>query len=85
MLPIMRNFFSFETRVPIKSLNNENGGFVTTTSEESSRDIHSVERKSPSPLSSSIEFPGSENRSFGMNVLLSLCRRLSSTNVTTAL
>ena len=50
MLPIIINFLLYSISCVTYSLNSENGGLVTTTSDCLSRSIHSSERKSPSPF-----------------------------------
>ena len=56
MLPIIKNFLSYLTNWSTYSLNNENGGLVTTISDCFNNSILPALRKSPSPLKWVISF-----------------------------
>src|SRR4030042_5996108 len=61
--PIIKNFLPYSTSSATYSLNNENGGLVTTMSASFRRLMHSSLRKSPSPLRSrGLTFAGAGGR-----------------------
>ena len=83
--PITTKCFLCSNSTEIYSLNNENGGFVTTISDSSSNSKHSLLRKSPSPSSSERLFSPDLKSSATSNISMPPSPVLSYTFVTTAL